>query len=60
MASRDWLIWLNEQAGEVFLGLPASSAEGSRFCVLGKLQEHLDGIGIWVEVEYVPTTEDSR
>jgi hypothetical protein len=53
MASDDWVIWLREEAGEVFLGLPASNAGESRFCVLGKFQEHLDGVGIWVEVDFV-------
>jgi hypothetical protein len=53
MASDDWIIWLIEEAGELFLGLDASNSGESRFCVLGEFQEHLECIGIWVEVDFV-------
>lgn len=54
MAANDWIVWLTEQAGEVFLGLPATGTGDRRFCVLGRLEgTDPSGIGVWVDVDFV-------
>lgn len=51
--SDDWIIRLLQAAGESILGLPPSDIVDSRFCVIGKFQEHLDAVGVWVKVDVV-------
>jgi hypothetical protein len=51
------IVWLLQEAGEIFLGLASSSrAPGapmsSRYCVLGKMHGS-DGVGVWIDVDIV-------
>jgi hypothetical protein len=56
-ASSDWIVWLTGHAGEVFLGLPVPSDMNQRFCVLGKFVEYLDGVGFWIDIDFVQKLE---
>jgi len=60
MANNNWVVWLTEQGGEIFLGLaPTFSRVGRRrFCVLGEFQsDGPNGVGIWLDVELVQEFE---
>lgn len=53
---KEWTIWLRPGAGEMFLGLPASSADvqaARRYCVCCTMKENVAGVGTWVEVSEV-------
>jgi hypothetical protein len=55
MASEPVIVWLSQEAGEIFLGLSVR-APGvpmtSRYCVVGRL-DGTDMIGVWVDVDVV-------
>jgi hypothetical protein len=56
----NWVVWLTEQGGEIFLGLaPTFSRVGRRrFCVLGEFQsDGPNGVGIWMDVDLVQEIE---
>jgi hypothetical protein len=60
MANNNWVVWLTEQGGEIFLGLaPTFSRVGRRrFCVLGEFQsDGPNGVGIWMDVDLVQEFE---
>jgi hypothetical protein len=54
MKRESWIVWLTEQAGEMFLGLPPSDKDQRRFRISGTHEgEGPSGVGIWIRVSSV-------
>lgn len=54
MKRETWIVWLTEQAGEMFLGLPPAENGQRRFHLVGVHEgEGPNGVGIWIRVQRV-------
>jgi hypothetical protein len=56
---KNWIVWLTEDGGEIFMGLAPSQNRGERrFRVLGTFDsDGPNGVGIWINVDSVQEIE---